>query len=126
METSEYNDVASFQLNARKSTERTVLVWIHADKTDFYHAILLTFRPFLVANAVMTAQARQKEGMWLRQACRCAVGAAQDSITHISDVFHSSVDAELIKVRNVQTQHHSFPFLSFSFLPFGRKINGIN
>jgi hypothetical protein len=48
----------------------------------YYHAIILVFRPFLVANQAMRVSGGTGEikDMWLRQACRHAVDAAQDSI----------------------------------------------
>lgn len=59
--------------------------------TDFssvyYHAVLLTFRPFLVA----MASSHQKQGlMWLRAACRKATDAAQDSLVFISNQQNKS------------------------------------
>jgi hypothetical protein len=48
----------------------------------YYHSILLTFRPFLVTEALAGNQ--QKQGaMWLREACRHATDAAQDSLVFI-------------------------------------------
>ncbi|VTO93812.1 unnamed protein product [Fusarium graminearum] len=48
----------------------------------YYHAIILIFRPFLVANQAMrvTGGAGEIKEMWMRQACRYAIDAAQDSI----------------------------------------------
>ncbi|KAG8664947.1 uncharacterized protein FPOAC1_012924 [Fusarium poae] len=48
----------------------------------YYHAIILIFRPFLVAKQAMRVNGGTNEvkDMWLRQACRHAVDAAQDSI----------------------------------------------
>lgn len=50
----------------------------------FYHTILLTYRPFLVADAALaSAPGGQGSGaMWLRQACRTAIDAAQDGILY--------------------------------------------
>lgn len=44
--------------------------------------MILIFRPFLVANQAMRLSGRTSEvkDMWLRQACRHAVDAAQDLI----------------------------------------------
>jgi hypothetical protein len=53
----------------------------------YYHAVLLTFRPFLVA----MASTHQKPGlMWLRAACRKATDAAQDSLVFISNQQNAS------------------------------------
>ncbi|KAH9204794.1 fungal-specific transcription factor domain-containing protein [Leptodontidium sp. 2 PMI_412] len=62
----------------------------------YYHTILLTFRPFLIAKAARQAHIESKQGegrtfvpgvtddeMWLRQACRHAVDAAQDQISFL-------------------------------------------
>ncbi|RGP71231.1 c6 zinc finger domain-containing [Fusarium longipes] len=48
----------------------------------YYHAIILIFRPFQVAKQAMRVNGGLSEvkDMWLRQACRHAVDAAQDSI----------------------------------------------
>ena len=71
----------------------------------YYHAILLTFRPFLVAYAFMTDQARQNEALWLRQACKYAVDAAQDSTAYIENVFlHSPGQSSKCKVREIPTR----------------------
>jgi hypothetical protein len=53
----------------------------------YYHAVLLTFRPFLIA----MASSHQKQGlMWLRAACRKATDAAQDSLVFISNQQNAS------------------------------------
>ncbi|KAI9168003.1 Zinc finger protein grt1 [Paramyrothecium foliicola] len=55
----------------------------------YYLAIILIFRPFLVADYAMRVN-RKVEGcneMWLRQACRHAVDAAQDSIESIGNTL---------------------------------------
>ena len=50
----------------------------------YYHSILLTFRPFLVTGALAGSQ--QKQGaMWLREACRHATDAAQDTLVFIDN-----------------------------------------
>jgi hypothetical protein len=55
----------------------------------YYHAILLTFRPFLVAEAL--AETQQKHGlMWLREACRHATDAAQDSLIFVETQQNAS------------------------------------
>lgn len=50
----------------------------------FYHTILLTYRPFLVADCALAATTEGQGGgaMWLRQACRKAIDAAQDGILY--------------------------------------------
>ena len=50
----------------------------------YYHSILLTFRPFLVTGDLAGSQ--QKQGaMWLREACRQAKDAAQDTLVFIDN-----------------------------------------
>lgn len=50
----------------------------------FYHTILLTYRPFLVADAALasTLDGQGSGAMWLRQACRIAIDSAQDGILY--------------------------------------------
>lgn len=50
----------------------------------FYHTILLTYRPFLVADAALasTSGGQESGAMWLRQACRTAIDSAQDGILY--------------------------------------------
>lgn len=50
----------------------------------YYHTILLTFRPFLVAERALAAspEGQGVGSMWLRQACRTAIDAAQDGILY--------------------------------------------
>lgn len=50
----------------------------------FYHTILLTYRPFLVADAALasTPDGQGSGAMWLRQACRTAIDSAQDGILY--------------------------------------------
>ncbi|RDW56737.1 hypothetical protein BP6252_13992 [Coleophoma cylindrospora] len=72
---------------SRKSVELLILTNI------YFHSVLLTFRPFLVARASckrryqtqMPLRVDGVEGdeMWLRQACRYAMDAAQDQISFI-------------------------------------------
>lgn len=57
--------------------------------TVYYHAVLLNFRPFLVAEALVPNQ-QGFQPMWLREACRHAVNAAQDSLVFISSKFTSN------------------------------------
>ncbi|RGP62686.1 c6 zinc finger domain-containing protein [Fusarium sporotrichioides] len=54
----------------------------------YYHAIILIFRPFLVANQAMrvTGGASEIKDMWLRQACRHAIDASHDSIDFFSNI----------------------------------------
>lgn len=50
----------------------------------YYHTILLTFRPFLVADYALASSpsADAASAMWLRQACRQATNTAQDCIMY--------------------------------------------
>lgn len=50
----------------------------------YYHTILLTFRPFLVADYALASSPSQDaaSAMWLRQACRQATNTAQDCIMY--------------------------------------------
>lgn len=55
----------------------------------FYHVVLLTYRPFLVADFALasnmgapSARGGGADAMWLRQACRIAIDSAQDQIVH--------------------------------------------
>ncbi|KAH7242804.1 hypothetical protein BKA59DRAFT_400407 [Fusarium tricinctum] len=54
----------------------------------YYHTVILIFRPFLITNHAMRVSGGTGEtkDMWLRQACRHAVNAAQDSIEFSSNV----------------------------------------
>ncbi|KPA36176.1 c6 zinc finger protein [Fusarium langsethiae] len=55
----------------------------------YYHALILIFRPFLVANQAMRVTGGKsdiKQDMWMRQACRHAIDAAQDSIQYFSNI----------------------------------------
>ncbi|KAH6658428.1 hypothetical protein BKA67DRAFT_214024 [Truncatella angustata] len=55
----------------------------------YYHVILLTYRPFLIADSALKPAGGPKEPdtMWLRQACRYAIDAAQDSIVYAASSF---------------------------------------
>lgn len=55
----------------------------------YYHTILLTFRPFLVADYALASskETQSADTMWLRQACRHAIDAAQDSIVFTTSMF---------------------------------------
>lgn len=78
--------------------------------TVYYHAILLTFRPFLI---VAAARQRQRlvaadtsgntpgislagDEMWLREACRYAVDSSRDQI---SFMLSSIRETDICKVR---------------------------
>ncbi|KAF5676564.1 C6 zinc finger domain-containing protein [Fusarium heterosporum] len=54
----------------------------------YYHAVILIFRPFLIAQYAMRVNGGTGEikEMWLRQACRHAVDAAQDSIEFSANI----------------------------------------
>ncbi|KAI0469137.1 hypothetical protein F4859DRAFT_516490 [Xylaria cf. heliscus] len=53
----------------------------------YYHIIVLTFRPFLIAEFALHlgAQHSPSKHMWLRRACRIAVEAAQDCIVNMNE-----------------------------------------
>ncbi|RBQ80115.1 hypothetical protein FVER14953_21717 [Fusarium verticillioides] len=55
----------------------------------YYLAVMLVFRPFLVADFALRSNGsfRHEERMWLRQACRYAIDAAQDSIAFTNSMF---------------------------------------
>ena len=55
----------------------------------YYHTVLLTFRPFLILEASATSVG-QTVAMWLRQACRHATDAAQDSLVFVSMLYAKS------------------------------------
>ncbi|KAI1124028.1 hypothetical protein F5Y10DRAFT_285470 [Nemania abortiva] len=69
----------------------------------YYHILLLTFRPFLIAEFALHlgAQRSSSNHMWLRRACRAAVEAAQDCIIYMNETYH---DFDLCK---------SIPFNAF-------------
>jgi hypothetical protein len=57
----------------------------------YYLAVILIFRPFLVASyAMRTSGMRDSREMWLRQACRHAVDAAQDSIVFTNNMISNN------------------------------------
>jgi hypothetical protein len=60
---------------------KSILIWL-----VYYHTIVLTFRPFLISEASLQLSRNQRpeEQMWLRQACRYAIDAAQDLIVYTS------------------------------------------
>ncbi|KAK9781161.1 hypothetical protein SCAR479_04982 [Seiridium cardinale] len=55
----------------------------------FYHVILLTYRPFLIAESALkpSSDHREPDTMWLRQACRYATDAAQDAIVYATSSY---------------------------------------
>ncbi|KAI4599596.1 hypothetical protein KJ359_001693 [Pestalotiopsis sp. 9143b] len=55
----------------------------------YYYSIMLTFRPFLVIESASqpTGASYQTGEIWLQQACRRAINAAQDCIQIASDMF---------------------------------------
>jgi len=79
----QYGEVPALHLHNGKSRYHYgVLCKLIDSFPVYYHAVLLTFRPFLVA----MASSHQKQGlMWLRAACRKATDAAQDSLVFISN-----------------------------------------
>ncbi|KAI1501203.1 hypothetical protein F5X99DRAFT_383700 [Biscogniauxia marginata] len=56
----------------------------------YYHIILLTFRPFLIVEYALNSGDihNRPDMMWLRQACRNATDAAQDSIVFMHTSIH--------------------------------------
>ncbi|KAJ8131716.1 hypothetical protein O1611_g1911 [Lasiodiplodia mahajangana] len=56
----------------------------------YYHILLLTFRPFLIAEFALHlgAQHPSSNHMWLRRACRIAIEAAQDCTVYMSQAYH--------------------------------------
>ncbi|KAF5261783.1 hypothetical protein FOXYS1_7513 [Fusarium oxysporum] len=66
----------------------------------YYLAVMLVFRPFLVADFALRSNGnfRHEERMWLRQACRYAIDAAQDSIAFTNSMFQKP-DIVSTKVR---------------------------
>ncbi|RWA03516.1 hypothetical protein EKO27_g11588 [Xylaria grammica] len=53
----------------------------------YYHILLLTFRPFLIAEFALHLRSSSKH-MWLRRACRIAIEAAQDCIVYMNEAYH--------------------------------------
>jgi hypothetical protein len=73
--------------------------------TVYYHSILLTFRPFLVTEAL--AGNRQKQGaMWLREACRHATDAAQDSLVFINNELDTTASCKVSTLRCLTINIH--------------------
>ncbi|RMY51644.1 hypothetical protein D0863_14515, partial [Hortaea werneckii] len=57
----------------------------------YYLSVLLIFRPFLIAESALRTKSSSAPGeMWLRQACRCAIDAAQDYLVFASGLLKSS------------------------------------
>ncbi|KAF2971492.1 hypothetical protein GQX73_g2126 [Xylaria multiplex] len=52
----------------------------------YYHILLLTFRPFLIAEFALHLRSSSKH-MWLRRACRIAIEAAQDCIVYMNEAY---------------------------------------
>lgn len=74
----------------------------------YYHIIILIFRPFLVAQHAIRVSGRSSESkdMWLRQACRYAVDAAQDSIEVSAN---SSQVCKVVEIVRSKSGHHIWP-----------------
>ncbi|KAI1741489.1 hypothetical protein F4680DRAFT_446948 [Xylaria scruposa] len=55
----------------------------------YYHILLLTFRPFLIAEFALYLRALRSPSkhMWLRHACRTAIEAAQDCIVYMNEAY---------------------------------------
>jgi hypothetical protein len=84
----QYGDVPALHLHNGGFEICSICVWPANCFLVYYHAVLLTFRPFLVA----MASSNQKPGlMWLRAACRKATDAAQDSLVFISNQQNASI-----------------------------------
>jgi hypothetical protein len=64
----------------------------------YYHAILLTFRPFLIAESALrqSGSYHEPDAMWLRQACRYATDAAQDTIVYASAAYRKTEGCKVI------------------------------
>ncbi|KAK7990428.1 hypothetical protein PG990_014708 [Apiospora arundinis] len=79
-------DIASANSNQTQSPAEAIeTLTLH---NCYYLGVILTFRPFLIANYAMRFGKYQKDNgeMWLRQACRYATDAAQDSIVFMSSI----------------------------------------
>lgn len=74
----------------------------------YYLAVILVFRPFLVSSHAIQSGTRRgaHDDMWLHQACRHAVNAAQDSIRFTSDALR--------KVEACRVGRPSLPFSPLS------------
>ncbi|KAK8022550.1 C6 zinc finger domain protein [Apiospora rasikravindrae] len=81
----------------------------------YYLGVILTFRPFLIANYAMRFGKYQRDNgeMWLRQACRYATDAAQDSIIFMSSIVPRIA---ICKVRL------PLPLSLFQFTPTGWRL----
>ncbi|KAF4450063.1 hypothetical protein F53441_6768 [Fusarium austroafricanum] len=56
----------------------------------YYHFIHTIYRPFLIAeSALRAARPESADALWLRQACRYATDAAEDSLILTRDIFKS-------------------------------------
>ncbi|KAK4545938.1 hypothetical protein LTR36_002502 [Oleoguttula mirabilis] len=68
---------------------------VHIVEQVYYHAVILTFRPFLIARSALRSSGRhQEEEMWLRQACRLATDAAHDSLVFFRGKYRSSEECK--------------------------------
>ncbi|KAI7554304.1 hypothetical protein KC331_g635 [Hortaea werneckii] len=73
----------------------------------YYLSILLIFRPFLIAESALRTKSSSAPGeMWLRQACRCAIDAAQDYLVFASGLLKSS---DICKVGDSSTYLMRYP-----------------
>lgn len=93
------NGVAALHLHNCRFLLVNVTMWPHADRIAvYYHAVLVIFRPFLIAETL--AYTQQKHGvMWLREACRHAVNAAQDSLVYINERYSTLEDCKVSRRR---------------------------
>ncbi|KAJ0157445.1 putative 30S ribosomal protein S17-like protein [Fusarium oxysporum f. sp. albedinis] len=57
----------------------------------YYHFIHTVYRPFLIAESALRAsgQCERANAIWIRQVCRCATDAAEDSIVLTHQIFKS-------------------------------------
>ncbi|EWZ82495.1 hypothetical protein FOWG_14157 [Fusarium oxysporum f. sp. lycopersici MN25] len=57
----------------------------------YYHFIHTVYRPFLIAESALRAsgQFERANAIWIRQVCRCATDAAEDSIVLTHQIFKS-------------------------------------
>ena len=86
------DDVATLQLHNGRCLLGRHDVAVTEQNTVYYLAVLLAFRPFLVAEAALRSRnsVRSDEEMWLRQACRIATDTAQDLLVFLSKKYRTS------------------------------------
>ncbi|KAI0517352.1 hypothetical protein F5B22DRAFT_635958 [Xylaria bambusicola] len=82
--------IASSAAAARSSMfTPTAILLLH---NIYYHTLLLTFRPFLIAEFALhlkqPSASRNRNQMWLIRARRIAIEAAQDCIVYMNEAYH--------------------------------------